>query len=195
MGKTIWKYVLPRDGQTIEIHEYIIEVLHIAIQDGVPTLWAIVDPDRSRDGYTEVVAWGTGWPLPDDVYHECDYWGTCEDGYGYIWHYFAAARFSDRWTEDATLKYVNAADKIAALETTAQPYSPYTISISCDGNTAIDNFVSDKLAYDPTISTACTGTISTNAYSNDVKVDFDKLIGMVEKYVGSSNTATNASVR
>lgn len=54
---------------------------------------------------------------------------------------------------------------------------------------------SDKAVYDPTISTACTGTISTNAYSNDVKIDFDKLIGMVEKYVGSSNTATNASIR
>ena len=65
------------------------EVLHIAAQDGVPTLWAIVDPDRPRDGYTEIVAWGTGWPLPDDVYQECDYWGTCEDGYGYVWHYFA----------------------------------------------------------------------------------------------------------
>ena len=89
MSKTIWKYTLPRDGQTIEIHEHITEVLHIATQDGVPTLWAIVDPDRPRDGYTEIVAWGTGWPLPDDVYQECDYWGTCEDGYGYVWHYFA----------------------------------------------------------------------------------------------------------
>ena len=89
MSKTIWKYKLPRDGQTIEIHEYIVKVLHIAAQDGVPTLWAIVDPDRPRDGYTEIVAWGTGWPLPDDVYQECDYWGTCEDGYGYVWHYFA----------------------------------------------------------------------------------------------------------
>ena len=96
MSKTIWKYRLPRDGQTIEIHEYIVEVLHIAAQDGVPTLWAIVDPDRPRDGYTEIVAWGTGWPLPDDVYQECDYWGTCEDGYGYVWHYFAEARFPDR---------------------------------------------------------------------------------------------------
>ena len=93
MSKTIWKYKLPRDGQTIEIHEYIVEVLHIAAQDGVPTLWAIVDPQRPRDGYTEIVAWGTGWPLPDDVYAECDYWGTCEDGYGYIWHYLRQPGF------------------------------------------------------------------------------------------------------
>lgn len=95
MSKTIWKYQLPRDGQTIEIHDRIVEILHIAAQDGVPTLWAIVDPDRPRDGYTEVVAWGTGWPL-DEIYYETDYWGTCEDGYGYVWHYFAAARYPDR---------------------------------------------------------------------------------------------------
>ena len=63
-------------------------------------MWAIVDPDRPRDGYTEVVAWGTGWPLPEDVYLECDYWGTCEDGCGFVWHYFAAARFPDREYED-----------------------------------------------------------------------------------------------
>lgn len=192
--RTIYKYRLPRDGQTITIAEYIIEVLHIGTQDGWPMLWAVVDTDKVQE--TEVVAWGTGWPLPDDVYFETDYWGTAADGAGYVWHYFAATRSSDRWTEDATFKYVNPADKVAALETTAQPYSPYTISISCDGNTAIDNLMcSDKAAYDPTISTACTGTISTNVYSNDVKIDFDKLIGMVEKYVGSSNTATNASVR
>ena len=190
--RTIYKYRLPRDGQTITIAEYIIEVLHIGTQDGWPMLWAVVDTDKVQE--TEVVAWGTGWPLPDDVYFETDYWGTATDGAGYVWHYFAATRSSDRWTEDAMFKYVNAADKVAALETTAQPYSPYTISISCDGNTAIDNLVSDKLAYDPTISTACTGTISTDTYHN-YKVDLDKIIGMVEKYVGSSDTATNASVR
>ena len=100
MSKTIWKYNLPRDGETIEIHQHIVEVLHIGAQDGIPRLWAIVDPDLPREGYTEVVAWGTGWPLPDDVYQECDYWGSCEDWQGYIWHYFAEARFPERnnWT-------------------------------------------------------------------------------------------------
>lgn len=100
MSKTIWKYTLPRDGYAIKIYEYIVEVLHIAAQDGVPCLWAVVDPQRPREGYTEVIAWGTGWPLPDDVYVECDYWGSCVDGAGYTWHYFAEARFPERnnWT-------------------------------------------------------------------------------------------------
>lgn len=120
MSKTIWKYRLPRDGATIEIHEYIVEVLHIAAQDGIPTLWAIVDPDRPRDGYTEVVAWGTGWPLPDDVYQETDYWGSCGDAYGYIWHYFAATRYPERriWDYEGLTAYPsNIADKISTTGT------------------------------------------------------------------------------
>lgn len=193
MSKTIWKYALPRDGQIIEIHEHIVKILNIATQDGVPTLWAIVDPDRPRDGYTEVVAWGTGWPLPDDVYAECDYWGTCGDAYGYIWHYFAAARFSDTYTLTTVKDYADYDyAKIAALEAVPQPY---TISIDCDGSDAVSALSCDKLAYDPSWTTSCTGTISTNTYSDNVKIDLDRLIGMVEKYVGSSNTATNSACR
>lgn len=193
MSKIIREYALPRDGQTIEIHEYIVEVLHIAALNGIPTLWAIVDPDRPRDGYTEIVAWGTEWSLPDDVYQECEYWGTCGDAYGYIWHYFADARFPDTHILTTAKDYVDYDyAKIAALETTVQPY---TISISCDGSDAVNALSSAKLVYDPSVTTACTGTISSNVYDNNVKIDFDKLIGMVEKCVGSSNTATNASVR
>ena len=120
MAKTIWKYRLPRDGATIRIEEYIVEVLHIAPQDGTPTLWAIVDPDRPREGYTEVVAWGTGWPLPDDVYQETDYWGSCGDRHGYIWHYFAAARYPERreWDYESLTAYpTNIADKISTTGT------------------------------------------------------------------------------
>lgn len=152
-----------------------------------------MDPDRPRDGYTEIVAWGTGWPLPDDVYQECEYWGSCEDGYGYIWHYFADARFPDTHTLTTAKDYVDYDyAKIAALEAVPQPY---TISISCDGSDAVSALSCDKLAYNPSITTACTGTISSNAYDNNVKIDFDKLIGMVEKYVGSSATATNSACR
>ena len=130
MSKTIWKYRLPRDGQTFEIHECIVKVLHIAAQDGVPTLWAIVDPDLPRDGYTEVVAWGTGWPI-DEIYYETDYWGSCEDGYGYVWHYFAATRSSSRDYERNDIYKVSDSTcyPLNAITTT-----PYTLSTSTDWN-------------------------------------------------------------
>jgi hypothetical protein len=92
-------------------------------------LWAIVDPDLPREGYTEVVAWGTGWPLPDDVYQECDYWGSCEDWQGYIWHYFAEARFPERvYTED----FVNRYETIPGLQYTieSKDMSARTITVS-----------------------------------------------------------------
>lgn len=95
MSKTIWKYKLPRDGQTIVINEQIIKVLHIGTQRGEPTAWIIVDPTAAAARPTEVVAWGTGWDLPDDVYRECNYWGSAEDNCGYIWHYFAATGSSE----------------------------------------------------------------------------------------------------
>lgn len=164
MAKTIWKYRLPRDGATIQIHEYIVEVLHIAAQDGIPTLWAIVDPDRPRNGYTEVVAWGTGWPLPDDVYQETDYWGSCEDGCGYIWHYFAAARFSDRAYESDDIYRVSDTTYYPLNSITTTPYSVSDVTISGDA-------------------------LNSKEWSFSLSQDtIDQLVKYIE---GSCNTATN----
>lgn len=164
MAKTIWKYRLPRDGATIQIHEYIVEVLHIAAQDGIPTLWAIVDPDRPRGGYTEVVAWGTGWPLPDDVYQETDYWGSCEDGCGYIWHYFAAARFSDRVYESDDIYRVSDTTYYPLNSITTTPYSVSDVTISGDA-------------------------LNSKEWSFSLSQDtIDQLVKYIE---GSCNTATN----
>ena len=92
----IYKYRLPRDGQVIKVDDYVIEWLYVGIQDGVPTAWAVVDVDMPKGKRTwQVVAWGTGWELPDEVWIDCDYIGTCEDDYGYVWHYFAEFADSD----------------------------------------------------------------------------------------------------
>lgn len=92
----IYKYRLPRDGQVIKVDDYVIEWLHVGIQDGAPTAWAVVDVDMPKGKRTwQVVAWGTGWELPDEVWIDCDYIGTCEDDYGYVWHYFAEFADSD----------------------------------------------------------------------------------------------------
>lgn len=167
MSKTIWKYQLPRDGQTIEIHERIVKVLHIAAQDGVPTLWAIVDPDRPRDGYTEIVAWGTGWPL-DEIYYETDYWGTCEDGYGYVWHYFAATRFTDRAYESDDVYRVSDTTYYPLNSITTTPYSVSDIVINGD---------------------------ALNSKERSFNLSQD-IIDSLAKYIeGSCNTATNKCVQ
>lgn len=144
------------------------EVLHIAAQNGVPTLWAIVDPDRPRDGYTEIVAWGTGWPLPDDVYQETDYWGTCEDGYGYVWHYFAAARFSDRAYERNDVYKVSDTTCYPLNSITTAPYSLSDVTISGDA-------------------------LNSREWSFSLS---QETIDQLTKYIeGSCNTATNKCVQ
>lgn len=182
MSKTIWKYRLPKNGRTIEINEHIVKVLHIANQDGVPTLWAIVDPEiNPRGKYTEIVAWGTGWLLPDDVYQECDYLGSCEDYGGYIWHYFAATRFSDLWYADKiTTDHSDPYNSPSA----GSPNYPYSLTVSSDSATS---------ASDWTIATLNDGPITAVCSSDNLNINLDQLIDMVEKYVTGGNTATNSA--
>lgn len=96
----IWKYELPVEGFKIVIKEPLVRPLHIAAQRGVPTLWAAVKPDNPYEfkAGTEVVSIGTGWPLPHDVFEEYEYWGSCEDGHGFVWHYFAREIVEDSKT-------------------------------------------------------------------------------------------------
>ena len=89
MSKVIWKYQLPIDGGSLIVRERVIEVLHVGAQCGWPTIWLLVDNEEQNGPATEITAWGTGWPMPDEIYRESVYWGTCEDGAGYVWHYFA----------------------------------------------------------------------------------------------------------
>lgn len=91
----IYKYRLPRDGQVVKVDDYVIEWLHVGVQDEIPTAWAVVDVDMPKgQRISEIVAWGTGWDLPDEVWN-CEYIGTCEDRYGYVWHYFVDSADSD----------------------------------------------------------------------------------------------------
>lgn len=88
MSKTIWKYVLPVNGGRRKIAEAVIQPLRVVLQNGQPTLWAIVDPDKNVTP-TEIIAVGTGWDLSDEILYNYSYYGTCEDASGYVWHYFA----------------------------------------------------------------------------------------------------------
>ena len=81
----IFKYELPHNGHTITIPHEVHEFLDVQAQDGVPTLWAIVDPERQAEKPIEIIAIGTGWELPSGV---DKYLGTAQDGSGFVWHYF-----------------------------------------------------------------------------------------------------------
>ena len=84
--RKIYKYELPVDGGIITIKQCIIKILNIQEQNGIPMMWAIVDPDNEVVEPLEITAIGTGWELPTGL---DDYLGTAQDEYGFVWHYFS----------------------------------------------------------------------------------------------------------
>lgn len=124
------------------------------------------------------MAWGTGWPLPDDVYQETDYWGSCEDWQGYIWHYFAAARFPDYLIAD---KVANTWDSDKYSLTGYPPYSAQTITISGD---CINSIQCDGANW--TLSTPT--EIALTVDNADINID---TLMAIQEYVTGSATATN----
>ncbi len=64
MNKTIWKYPTPIKDLVEHLMPQGAHVLCVQLQRGVPTMWAIVDPEAPQE--TRRFRWfGTGHPLPD----------------------------------------------------------------------------------------------------------------------------------
>ncbi len=84
--RKIYKYELPVDGGITTIKQRIIKVLSIQEQNGIPVMWAIVDPEDKMVEPLEITAVGTGWTLPTGL---DEYLGTVQVEYGFVWHYFS----------------------------------------------------------------------------------------------------------
>jgi hypothetical protein len=57
-------------------------LVRFAIQDDVPTLWCLCDPEAPKEDRYFIVV-GTGHPLPED----CKYIGSTDHG-PFVWHAF-----------------------------------------------------------------------------------------------------------
>ena len=143
--KRIFKYRLPRDGESITITANVVKWLDIQEQHGWPHIWAVVD-DAGYESEYEIVAWGTGWDFPDEL-NRCQYMGTAQDGTGYVWHYFMQEKFKS-WspaetaiaTEQLDMDYWN-----SLLTKTPATIQDYTISISCgDSDSAVSGLTLNK---------------------------------------------------
>lgn len=174
--KTIYKYKLPRDGQSITVNDYVLEWLRPAPQDGWPHIWAVVDTERSGMT-TEIVAWGTGWPLPDYVYYGTDYLGTVEDGAGFVWHYFAETK-NDYFIQGQTW----VADKIGT--SAGNPEEPYSITISCGDGSAVSALTIGD--WDPGVSTTCTSSNEYHMATSNIDWEYlQKLLTEVDCKTGT----------
>jgi len=65
--KTIYKYTLEvTDEQDIEM-PLNSTILTIQVQNNIPCLWAIVDPNETEVRVKRVMIFGTGHPIDDDI--------------------------------------------------------------------------------------------------------------------------------
>jgi len=89
MGFAIWKFTLGvTDEQTVHL-PYGAAVLHVAVQRGVPCLWAIVDPEAEKEPRV-FLTFGTGHPVPDSP---GNYLGSYMlDGGGLVFHVFESTK-------------------------------------------------------------------------------------------------------
>jgi hypothetical protein len=167
--KRIFKYRLPRDGESITINAHVIKWLNIQEQHSWPHIWAIVDDARESNEWT-IIAWGTGWDVPEELM-TATYLGTAQDGAGYVWHYFGEIAAPSYATATTEYEY-NPYDY--TLTTKGCPIEPYSVTISCgDSDSAVS-------------------ALKSNVY-NDYTTSIDGLQGVVEYLtaaVASSNTAT-----
>ena len=80
MAETIWKF--PVDVNPVEM-PLGARIVHFGVQNHVPMVWAIVDPEVSLTRPHRFVAVGTGHPIPTAA----TYVGTWHDG-PFVWHIF-----------------------------------------------------------------------------------------------------------
>ncbi len=84
----IYKDELGVDGQITTIKGKIKKILTAQFQPGAgPCVWYEVDDDL-KDIEVKIIAIGTGWELPKEIKF-WDYIGTVQDGFGFVWHYYA----------------------------------------------------------------------------------------------------------
>ena len=75
MKKQIWKYELKiKDTQSIEMPKGS-EILTVQTQQGIPCLWALVDPESESEIRT-IELFGTGHPIYYDMGISRNYIGT-----------------------------------------------------------------------------------------------------------------------
>ena len=62
--KTIWKYQLKPSRQGIELPEGY-KILTVQIQNDIPCLWVLIDPEVTKKELVEIEVFGTG----HDIFH------------------------------------------------------------------------------------------------------------------------------
>jgi len=76
MSRTVWKFPLPISDHAHQVRIPGYMPCHVAMQDGVPTLWSEVEPSYEGEWNMSLQWFGTGHAIPEDAV----YVGTVQDG-------------------------------------------------------------------------------------------------------------------
>lgn len=80
----IWKFPLRSEDTQVVMMPTRAEILTVQMQDGVPTIWALVDPTANRE-QVKIIIVGTGRLFDTRDLH---YLGTVQEPIGLVWHIF-----------------------------------------------------------------------------------------------------------
>lgn len=84
MMKKVLKYQITNNNNGKFMMPFGAEVLTVQMQQGLVTLWALVDEDQYEHP-RQFDIYGTGWDIDSSTPHE--YIGTVQDG-DFVWHVF-----------------------------------------------------------------------------------------------------------
>lgn len=83
----IYKYPVAGEGAVTPIVCRRSRLLDIQLQGYEMVCWI-----ETRDDYpettTELVSFGTGWPIPTDLIGDMRYFKTVQDAAGFVWHFY-----------------------------------------------------------------------------------------------------------
>ena len=89
----IYKYPVFGDGIPNKIKCRREKLLDIQLQGEQMTLWIETD-DELPVTTTELIGFGTGWPIPTEVIQDMWYFKTVQDAAGFVWHFYEIPRES-----------------------------------------------------------------------------------------------------
>lgn len=88
MGTTrIYKYPVNGNGAVNPIVCRRSRLLDIQLQGNEMMCW-IETRDDLPETTTELVAFGTGWPIPTELFTDMRYFKTVQDAAGFVWHFY-----------------------------------------------------------------------------------------------------------
>lgn len=93
----IYKYPVVGEGIPNKIECGRVRLLDIQLQGSQMMCWVETRDDLPVTT-TELIGFGTGWPIPDGIVDKMKYFRTVQDAAGFVWHFYEIPE--GFWNED-----------------------------------------------------------------------------------------------